>query len=139
MPISYLIAGVAALFSAMCYAEFGARVPKAGSAYTYTYVAIGEFWSFTIGWTILLEHLVGVASIARAFGGTINSLADDKIREWVTENIGKYWLSVVDCPLIPLSLVIPGSLGQDGSLVLIVCLSRTFNCVFFKYLSDILG
>ena len=39
--ISYFIAGVAALFAAMCYAEFGSRVPKAGSAYTYTYVAIG--------------------------------------------------------------------------------------------------
>ena len=73
----------------MCYAEFGARVPKAGSAYTYTYVAIGEFWSFTIGWTILLEHLVGVASIARAFGGTVNALSDDVIKDFVEEHIGE--------------------------------------------------
>ena len=47
--LSYFFAGVAAMLAALCYAEFGARVPKAGSAYTYTYVTIGEFIGFLIG------------------------------------------------------------------------------------------
>ena len=59
--ISFLLAGVVSFISAICYAEFGARVPKAGSAYVYTYVTIGEYMAFLIGWNILLEHMIGMS------------------------------------------------------------------------------
>lgn len=59
--LSFSLAGVAALFSAFSYAEFGARFPRAGSAYTYAYVGVGEVWAFIIGWTVLLEYMIGNA------------------------------------------------------------------------------
>ena len=66
LMLSYVVAGITCIFAALCYAEFAAMVPVAGSAYTYAYATMGEFFAWIIGWDLVLEY--GVASAAVATG-----------------------------------------------------------------------
>ncbi|CAI5469617.1 unnamed protein product, partial [Closterium sp. Yama58-4] len=65
LPLSFLIAGVAAGLAALCYAELASRCPSAGSAYHYAYTTVGEVVAWLIGWALILEYTVGGAAVAR--------------------------------------------------------------------------
>ncbi|AQK65358.1 Cationic amino acid transporter 4 vacuolar [Zea mays] len=65
LTLSFLIAGVAAALSALCYAELSCRFPSAGSAYHYSYICIGESVAWLIGWALILEYTIGGSSVAR--------------------------------------------------------------------------
>ena len=58
MMLSFVVAGLACLFAAFCYAEFASMVPVAGSAYTYAYATLGELFAWIIGWDLVLEYAV---------------------------------------------------------------------------------
>lgn len=67
--LSFVFAGVACIFSALCYAEFASMLPIAGSAYTYTYATIGEFMAWIIGWDLILEYTIGASAVSVGWSG----------------------------------------------------------------------
>lgn len=74
LMVSYIVAGVTCVFAALCYAEFASMAPVAGSAYTYAYCTMGEFFAWIIGWDLVLEYAVGAAAVANGWSGYSMSL-----------------------------------------------------------------
>src|ERR1700722_4253677 len=74
LMLSYVVAGVTCIFAALCYAEFAAMVPVAGSAYTYAYATLGELFAWIIGWDLVLEYAVGAATVANGWSGYFQSV-----------------------------------------------------------------
>jgi basic amino acid/polyamine antiporter, APA family len=64
---SFIIAAIGCAFAGLCYAEFAAMIPIAGSAYTYAYTTMGEFVAWIIGWALVLEYALGAATVSISF------------------------------------------------------------------------
>ncbi|KAF5296351.1 hypothetical protein FQR65_LT10243 [Abscondita terminalis] len=118
--LSFLIAAVASVFAGLCYAEFGSRVPKAGSAYVYSYVCIGELVAFVIGWNLILEYVIGSASVAKGLSlyldTLINNTMQDTFKEIAPIHI-KFLATYFDFFSFGISLVLAAALafGMKGS------------------------
>src|ERR1700744_6523581 len=74
VTISFLVAAVGCCFAGLCYSEFAAMIPIAGSAYTYAYTTMGEFVAWIIGWALILEYALGAATVSISWSEYVNKL-----------------------------------------------------------------
>jgi APA family basic amino acid/polyamine antiporter len=77
LVLSMIISAVGCAFAGLCYAEFAAMVPVAGSAYTYAYATVGELFAWIIGWDLILEYALSVSTVAVGWSGYFVSFARD--------------------------------------------------------------
>ncbi|MDB4907410.1 MAG: yhdG 4 [Gemmatimonadetes bacterium] len=76
VTIAFIIAGIGCAFAGLCYAEFASMIPIAGSAYTYSYVTMGELVAWIIGWDLVLEYAVGAATVAISWSQYFNKVLE---------------------------------------------------------------
>ncbi|MFC7393908.1 amino acid permease [Scopulibacillus cellulosilyticus] len=72
--LSFIIAGIACAFAALCYSEFASMMPESGSAYTYSYVAFGELIAWVLGWDLILEYGLASSAVASGWSGYFQGL-----------------------------------------------------------------
>lgn len=115
--VSFLIAGLAAGLSALCYAELASAIPVSGSTYSYAYHALGEMVAVVIAGCVLLEYGVATAAVAVGWSGYFNELLDSTIG--------------VQIPAALSTSFIPGSDGvPTGGLVNLPAMVLVFLCMF---------
>src|ERR1041385_2352505 len=79
VTLSFIVAAIGCAFAGLCYAEFAAMIPIAGSAYTYAYTTMGEIIAWIIGWALILEYALGAATVSIAWSEYLNKLVGGKI------------------------------------------------------------
>ncbi|XP_044733713.1 uncharacterized protein LOC123296317 [Chrysoperla carnea] len=85
--ISIIIAAAAAILSSLCYAEFGVRIRQGGSSYIFSYVTLGEWLAFIVGWTLLLEFITGIANLSRDISFIIDTMTNGEVYDFFQTQI----------------------------------------------------
>src|SRR5438128_1270833 len=76
LMLSFVLSGLGCAFAALCYAEFAAMIPLAGSAYTYAYATLGELFAWIIGWDLTLEYAMGASTVSSGWSNHFIELLD---------------------------------------------------------------
>src|SRR5438874_276818 len=94
--LSFVVAGIACGFAALCYAELAAMIPVSGSAYTYSYATLGEIVAWIIGWDLILEYAVGNMAVAVGWSGYFVRLCGSAHMPWILPSGIKFPLWAVN-------------------------------------------
>ncbi|MBI2824350.1 MAG: amino acid permease [Planctomycetia bacterium] len=112
--VSYTVAALGCAFAALCYAEFSAMAPVAGSAYTYAYATLGELFAWIIGWDLMLEYAMSCATVASAWSGYWNeflqSLHIPRVAGWLSNDPFSYSSALEPDGPLQLSMNLPAVL-----------------------------
>ncbi|XP_031568707.1 cationic amino acid transporter 4-like [Actinia tenebrosa] len=88
--LSLLIAAVPVTISSLCYGEFGSRIGRTGSSYSYTYYSLGEVWAFLVGWNLILENTIAVALLGHEVSRFLDVICNGYIYRFFKENISNW-------------------------------------------------
>ena len=114
VTISFIIAAIGCAFAGLCYAEFAAMIPIAGSAYAYSYVTMGELIAWIIGWALIMEYALGAATVSIAWSEYLNKLLGGAIPyEWshspfesFTDTAGVVHQGIINAPALLILLLL---------------------------------
>ena len=114
VTISFIIAAIGCAFAGLCYAEFAAMIPIAGSAYAYSYVTMGELVAWIIGLALIMEYALGAATVSIALSEYLNKLFDGGIPyEWshspfesFTDSAGVLHKGIINAPALVILLLL---------------------------------
>ncbi|MCP5396927.1 MAG: amino acid permease [Sphingomonadaceae bacterium] len=118
LMLAFAIAGAICIFAALCYAEISAMIPVAGSAYTYSYASISEFFAWTVGWALILEYAVAASAVSVGwsgyFSGTIlNEFFGIQLPAWLSAGplvMGGAPGGLINLPALVIALLVTGLL-----------------------------
>ena len=148
LTISFLISALGCVMAGLCYAEFSAMVPVAGSVYSYSYSTMGEFLAWLIGWTLILEYLFACSSVAVGWSGYMMSI----LNEWgvyvpqqlsyaTFDHVGDEWIwtgNIINFPAVfivaILSSFLIGGIKQSAlinNLIVVIKISVILLFIFF--------
>jgi APA family basic amino acid/polyamine antiporter len=132
LAVSFIIAGIACVFAALCYSEFASILPVEGSAYAYAYGTIGELFAWIIGWGLILEYAMGSMTVAVSWSGYFNKLLKMfglHLPDWLTSDPASYTgegfsmnLPAFCIVLFVISILVRGTQGAAKANNLIVML-----------------
>jgi APA family basic amino acid/polyamine antiporter len=114
VTLSFVVAAIGCAFAGLCYAEFAAMIPIAGSAYAYSYVTMGELIAWIIGWALIMEYALGAATVSIAWSEYLNKLLGGSIPyEWChspfesfTDSMGVHHAGIMNAPALLILLLL---------------------------------
>ena len=114
VTLSFIVAAIGCAFAGLCYAEFASMIPIAGSAYTYSYVTMGELVAWIIGWALIMEYALGAATVSIAWSEYLNKLLGGSIPyEWChspfesfTDSAGVFHQGIMNAPALVILLAL---------------------------------